>query len=269
METLCSYDLESIRKGRIGFQIARLFDGLDFGTRSEADSKREFPGLVENTLMSRSNSRSIILQRIRQALNDVPHTDHRKAIDRNCRMHSDMPDDECISRLSERGREYTAEVRIGERATEMEAVLESLRSRNARRVVVAPGFPDKGLLEDEFTVVKDEPVPLSNKELDGCDAVVTSSFLGIAETGTIILNGSEGQGRRALSLIPDFHVCVVPSSRIRGIVPEAIEELNKVIKQNPAPVTFISGPSATSDIELNRVEGVHGPRTLHVIISVG
>lgn len=219
--------------------------------------------------MNRSDSKSIILERIRQALDDVQQTDHPKAIDRNYRMQSDMPDDECISLFAERVREYKAEVKIVDRADEMEAVLESLRSRNARRVVLAPGFPDKGLLEDEFTVVKDEPVPLSNKALDECDVVVTSSFLGIAETGTIILNGSEGQGRRALSLIPDFHVCVVPSNRIRGIVPEAIEELNNVIKKNPAPITFISGPSATSDIELNRVEGVHGPRTLHVIISMG
>src|SRR5690625_4564747 len=219
--------------------------------------------------MSSSNSKSIILQRIRQALNDVPQTDHPKAIDRNYRMQSDMPDDECISLFAERVREYKAEVKIVDRAKEMEAVLESLRSRNARRVVVAPGFPDKGLLEDEFTVVKDEPVPLSNKELDGCDAVVTSSFLGIAETGTIILNGSEGQGRRALSLIPDFHVCVVPSSRIRVMGAEGREELNSVIQQSPRPVSFRCGRSATSDIELNRVEGVHGPRPLHVIISVG
>src|SRR5690625_7565048 len=120
METLCSYDLESIRKGRIGFQIARLFDGLDFGTRSEADSKREFPGLVENTLMSSSNSKSIILQRIRQALNDVPQTDHPKAIDRNYRMQSDMPDDECISLFAESVREYAAEVKIVDRAKERE-----------------------------------------------------------------------------------------------------------------------------------------------------
>src|SRR5690625_5717349 len=212
--------------------------------------------------MSSSNSKSIILQRIRQALNDVPQTDHPKAIDRNYRMQSDMPDDECISLFAERVREYKAEVKIVDRAKEMEAVLESLRSRNARRVVVAPGFPDKGLLEDEFTVGKDEPVPLSNKELDGSDAAVTSSFLGIAETGTIILNGSEGQGRRALSLIPDFHVCVVPSSRIRGIVREGVEERNRVITSNRAPVTCIAGPSGRPDIELNRVEGVHGPRTL-------
>src|SRR5690625_3753859 len=218
--------------------------------------------------MNRSDSKSIILERIRQALDDVEQTDHPKAIDRNYRMQSDMPDDECISLFAERVRKHKAEVKIVDRAKEMEADFESMRSRNARAVVVAPGCPDKGFLEDDFTGVKDEPVPLSNKELDGCDAVVMSSFLGSAESGSIILNGSEGKGRRALRLIPDFHVCVVPSSRIRGIVPEAIEELNNVIKQNPAPVTFISGPSATSDIELNRVEGVHGPRTLHVIISM-
>lgn len=218
--------------------------------------------------MSRSNSKNIILQRIRHALTDVPQTDQPDAIDRNYRTQSDMTDSHRIDLFAERVGEYKAEVKIVDRADELEAVIESLRSRNAKNVVVAPGFQDRGLLENEFSVVRDEPVPLTNDELDRCDAVLTTCFLGIAETGTIILNSGEGQGRRALSLIPDFHVCVVPANRIRGIVPEAIGELDNVIKHNPTPITFISGPSATSDIELNRVEGVHGPRTLHVIISM-
>ncbi len=135
---------------------------------------------------------------------------------------------------------------------------------DATRVVVPEGLPDDVLAgldgPDGLELVHDDP-PLSALALDAIDAVVTTAALGIALTGTIVLDHGAGQGRRALSLVPDRHVCVVRAAQVVPDVPDAVRRLDST-----RPLTWISGPSATSDIELDRVEGVHGPRNLHVIV---
>ena len=136
-----------------------------------------------------------------------------------------------------------------------------LAAWGARTLVVPDGLPDDWLAAATGVVaVRDDP-PLSKAQLDAVDAVITGAAVGIAETGTIVLDARPGQGRRALSLLPDRHLCIVEVDRIVGTVPEALARLDP-----RRPLTWISGPSATSDIELQRVEGVHGPRVLDVVI---
>lgn len=128
-------------------------------------------------------------------------------------------------------------------------------------VLLPPEFPGAWRPDREF-VVDGEPRTLSALELDAANVVITGCRLGIAATGTIVLDAGPGQGRRALTLVPDHHICVVRADQIVNTVPQAFAVLDP-----RRPLTFISGPSATSDIELNRVEGVHGPRTLDVILA--
>jgi L-lactate dehydrogenase complex protein LldG len=110
---------------------------------------------------------------------------------------------------------------------------------------------------------------LTNDQLEQSDGVLTACALGIAQTGTVVLDCGPGQGRRALTLLPDYHLCVIREGQIVGLVPEAVNLLRDSAATPGRPITFISGPSATSDIELTRVEGVHGPRTLEVVVVTG
>jgi len=141
------------------------------------------------------------------------------------------------------------------------AVAESLLG--ARRVVVPAGFIQEWL-PDSIDVVRDEPA-LSSDDLNQVDAVLTTAVVGVAVTGTIVLDHTEGQGRRALTLVPDLHVCVLTADQIVGDVPEAVGRLSSSAAAG-RPLTWVSGPSATVDIELIRVHGVHGPRTLRLVL---
>ncbi|ASN54083.1 lactate utilization protein C [Sinomonas sp. R1AF57] len=176
------------------------------------------------------------------------------------RTTSGLTEDELVALLVDRLEDYKARVEV----VAAEGLAEAIRARLEGKAFVAPdGLPahwlHPGLTERRVT--DSHEAPLAVVRLDELDAVVTSSAVSVAETGTIVLDGSPDQGRRAISLVPDHHVCVVPVETIVGIVPEGFARLDIT-----RPLTFISGPSATSDIELERVEGVHGPRTLDVII---
>jgi L-lactate dehydrogenase complex protein LldG len=166
-----------------------------------------------------------------------------------------------VELFCERVADYRATVhRVG--AAELPAaVAAACAERGARRLVTPPGGPTA--LEG-LELVADDP-PLSARELDGFDGVLTGCALAIAETGTIVLDGGARSGRRAITLVPDYHACVVEAERIVASVPDAVAALAEAAAQG-RPITLVSGPSATSDIELDRVEGVHGPRTLDVFV---
>lgn len=155
--------------------------------------------------------------------------------------------------------DYGALVRRSPAAGAPGAIAAALRECGARRVAVPEGLPSEWVtaLPEAYP---DRP-PLELAELAGLDAVLTTVTAAIAQTGTLVLDHGPGQGRRALTLVPDVHVAVVARRRIVGTVPDAVAVLGP-----GSPLTWISGPSATSDIELNRVQGVHGPRTLIVLL---
>ena len=204
-------------------------------------------------------SRAEVLGRIRGALADAPAAppvprDYRAATTEGV---------DVVELFRERVADYRATVRPVSPDAVAAAVTEALREHGDRRVVVPTGVARSWLDVGGLAIVRDEP-PLTHLELDAIDAVVTACALGIAETGTIVLDAGPDQGRRVLSLLPDHHVCVIRANQIVGTVPEAIARLDP-----RRPLTWISGPSATSDIELQRVEGVHGPRTLDVLLIAG
>jgi L-lactate dehydrogenase complex protein LldG len=161
--------------------------------------------------------------------------------------------------LADRLIAYRAIVRRATPATLAEEVGTALAERRARRVVVPP---ELGIDLPGWVAVTVD-AGLTAADLDTYDGVVSRAAAAIAETGTIVLDGSPDQGRRAITLVPDYHLCVVLASQVVHLVPEAVARLATAAGR---PLTWISGPSATSDIELERVEGVHGPRTLEVIL---
>jgi len=210
------------------------------------------------------SSRERILGRVRRALADVPTDDtpYAQAIERRyLREHGEGSAGRTVELLAENLADYRA---IVHRCTPDELPGEIgrlLAERGSRTVLVPPGLPPEWLSAADATHVPDRAVSTPH-ELDAVDSVVTGCAVAVAETGTIVLDGSPDQGRRRITLVPDHHICVVRvPDQVVSAVPQALERLDPT-----RPLTWISGPSATSDIELDRVEGVHGPRTLEVVL---
>ena len=210
-----------------------------------------------------SDAKAEILGRIRASLWDHPQP--AEPI-RAYRQVSDKGQEELIEMLVDRLIDYKANIFHETEETIADRIAQQLGK--SARYVVPLGLKDQWLPEDTAARSKvvdsgnaNKPGALSVRELDAIDAVVTSSTVSCAETGTIALNSSDQEGRRAITLVPDHHICVVPVETIVELIPETVARLDF-----NRPVTWISGPSATSDIELIRVEGVHGPRILDVII---
>jgi L-lactate dehydrogenase complex protein LldG len=198
-----------------------------------------------------STAREEVLGRIRRALADRPAP---VEVPRAYRHAGDLPRTDLLDLLVDRLVDYKAAVRRCTDPQLVDTLADALTARGAVRVVVPPGLPWElpGAVADDG---------LSAADLDGLDGVVTACAVAVAETGTIVLDASPDQGRRAITLVPDYHLCVVRAEQVVQTVPEAVARLDP-----SRPLTWISGPSATSDIELHRVEGVHGPRTLEVVL---
>jgi L-lactate dehydrogenase complex protein LldG len=211
-------------------------------------------------------AREEVLLRIRRALGAATNTAgsaSTSAVAPNYRTRGELDRHAMLELLVDRLIDYRCSVRRCGPAELAATIAAALGERGARRVVLPPGLdlplPDPAHVVEGSEWVVDEG--LSADALDTFDGVITTAAVAVAETGTIVLDGSAGQGRRALTLIPDYHLCVLFSHQVVGLVPEAISVITP-----GRPLTWISGPSATSDIELDRVEGVHGPRTLDVIL---
>ncbi len=207
------------------------------------------------------SARAEILSRIRSTINASRGNaaETWQAIPRNYRQNSTLTSSEKMALLEDRLQDYGAGVHHAESSQLASAIATVLHQRNKKRILV-PRDISTAWLPAGFTFVPDENA--SYEAMDACDGVLTGCLLAIASTGTLALCHEHGQGRRALTLIPDYHLCVVESSAVVETVPEAIHLLES---RKQHPITLISGPSATADIEMTRIQGVHGPRVLDVV----
>jgi L-lactate dehydrogenase complex protein LldG len=206
-----------------------------------------------------SDARGEILERIAAAVGARPSD---QPVARGYRRAGTLDDEKRVELFCRRVGEYRAEAQRVDEA-DLPALISSICiSRDARRLVVPPGLPAtwRGA---KLELVDDHG--LSAGDLDAMDGALTGCTAAIAETGTIVLTAGPHEGRRAITLVPDLHVCVVREPQIVELLPEAFAAI-AADRLERRPITFISGPSATSDIELSRVEGVHGPRTLVVLV---
>lgn len=209
-------------------------------------------------MTAKTSSRDLILARVRDALGGAAAT--AEPPPQGYRRTGVLAEAAMIELLCRRIGDYRAEVRRVEAADLRTAIAAAFADHGAERVCIPPGIPAQWRPERPELI---EDHGLDHHQLDALDGVLTGATLAIAQTGTIVLSGQPAEGRRALTLIPDLHICVIDEAQVVETLPQAIEALAATRR----PVTFISGPSATSDIELRRVEGVHGPRRLVALVT--
>ncbi|MGH2866315.1 MAG: LutC/YkgG family protein [Solirubrobacteraceae bacterium] len=212
-----------------------------------------------------SAAREEILGRIRGALADVPESERPAdvAVAADYRRRGTRDGDELVSVLVQRLEDYHAVVRQVGPGQLPRALTEACSELGLRRIVVPAALPAQWR-PDGVELIEDER--LSAAQLDRIDGAITGCAGAIAETGTLILDGQGVSGRRVITLVPDHHICVVQLDQIVESVPEGVAAVRAAVVEEGAPITLVSGPSASSDIELSRVEGVHGPRHLRVLI---
>jgi L-lactate dehydrogenase complex protein LldG len=210
-----------------------------------------------------SAAREEILARIRNAKAGAEAVEYT-AIPRRYRHHGALDAEARIALFIDRLHDYNATVYRTVEAGIAQTIAEALAARGKRRLAIPPSITE-AWLPPEFEYVRDDPAAggLSYAELDKIDGAITGSLAAVAFTGTIILRHGKGEPRRALTLVPDYHLCVVRTEQLVETLPEAIVRVREF---RGSPLTFVSGPSATSDIEMTRVKGVHGPRTLDVVL---
>lgn len=213
-----------------------------------------------------SAAREEVLRRIRGALTDVSddETPADVAVRRAYRHEASASAEQLVDQLTQTVSDYRARVQRTASADIAGQVAEICRAAGLRRLVVPAELPMEWRPEGVELLVDRR---LSARELDRVDGALTGCAAAIAQTGTIVLDGRGACGRRAITLVPDHHICIVAEHQVVGLVPEAIARLRAAVVDDQRPLTLISGPSATSDIELTRVEGVHGPRNLVVLIA--
>ena len=214
------------------------------------------------------SAREEVLARVRSALVDVVQPDPVLDVPIDWEYGQPIAMDDVLTTFVEMVEDYKAVVRRVPAAEVPAAISALLKERGVTSMVVPAGVDPawRQAVIDAGVTVRDDDPPLDRVELNTIDGVLTASRVGIADTGTIVLDHREDQGRRALSLVPDLHLCVIAANQVVSDVSEAVARLEPSIKDG-RPLTWISGGSATSDIELNRVEGVHGPRTLLVVLA--
>lgn len=209
------------------------------------------------------DARELILARIRSAAGAQMPGDaaaERDAIARNYLRGGRLDAEARLHLFTDRLRDYDAHVTETTARSLPQTIADLLHQHSQKKVIVADGLPAE-ILPQGFTFLSERDASVD--DLNGCDGILTICTAAVASTGTIVLTHGPGEGARKLTLLPDRHLCIVRADQVVETVPEAFDRLAPFATQ---PLTFISGPSATADIEMTRIRGVHGPRCLDVVL---